>query len=228
MNLLHPSRFFDLSSYKHSDLFLNTTFVWEALSAIPHYLAKYPLGKIEVDVPAGVHLVNPTQISIGKGTVLEPGAYIQGPCIIGENCTVRHGAYIRGNFIAGDECVIGHDTEVKNSIFLNHACAAHFAYLGDSILGSYTNLGAGTKCANLKFDKTAVSILIGEERVNTGLKKIGAIIGDHCQTGCNSVLNPGTLFGKYVFCYPCVNVGGYIADKQIVKSSQKIILIPIE
>lgn len=172
-------------------------------------------------------MANPENISIGKGTVLEPGVYIKGPCIIGENCTIRHGAYIRGNLITGNGCVIGHDTEIKNSVMLNHAQAAHFAYLGDSILGNRVNLGAGTKCANLKLDHKNIAVRFGERLIETGLKKFGAIIGDDSQTGCNSVTNPGTLFGKQVFCYPCLNVGGFVASKQLIRPSNKVVISSI-
>lgn len=197
---------------------------WEALSAIHGYITSHPLGHIEIEPPKGVYLINPEQISIGKGTVLEPGAYIKGPCIIGKNCTVRHGAYIRGDFICGNNCVIGHDTEVKNVIFLDGVHAAHFAYVGDSILGNKVNLGAGTKCANLKLDNGKIVIAINGERIETGLRKFGAIIGDGCQTGCNSVLNPGTLLGKNVCCYPCTNFGGYIEADHVVKPSHNVII----
>ena len=143
-----PKVFFHLDDYIHRALFAKITYVWEALNDLERYLKQLSLGKIETEIPAGAILVNPEQISIGKGSVIEPGAYIKGPCVIGERCAVRQGAYIRGLFLAGNDCVIGHTTEVKQVIFLNGVHAAHFAYLGDSILGHRVNLGAGTKCAN--------------------------------------------------------------------------------
>lgn len=221
MDNLHPSYFFDLSSYRHQNLFNDCDRVWQALSNIASYLKSYSLGNIEVPVPEGVYLINPEQISIGKGTVIEPGTYIKGPCVIGENCTIRHGAYIRGNLIAGDYCVIGHDTEVKNGVFLDYAQAAHFAYVGDSILGNRINIGAGTVCANLKLDKRSVAVYYEGERIDTGLRKFGAIIGDDSQTGCNSVTNPGTLLGKSVRCYPCTNFGGFVPSGQTVRPTSK-------
>lgn len=226
MNKFSPSYFFDLTNFAHASLFKDCTYVWEALSKIKLYLQNSSLGNIEVTVPEGVYLINPELISIGKGTVLEQGAYIKGPCIIGENCSVRHGAYIRGDFIAGNNCVIGHDTEVKNAVMLDKAQAGHFAYLGDTILGNYVNLGAGTKCANLKLDHQNVSVNIDGDLFDTGLKKFGAIIGDESQTGCNSVTNPGSLLGKQVCCYPCVNFGGFIASRQIIRPAQKAIITP--
>ncbi len=219
MDRLSPNHYFDLSSYTHRALFKECTYVWEALSQIKGYLESLTLGRIEVDIPENVFLINPDQISIGKGTVVEPGSYIKGPCVIGENCTVRHGAYIRGDLITGNHCVLGHDSEFKHSILLNHAHAAHFAYVGDSILGNHVNLGAGTVCANLRLNKQSVALYLDKDRVETGLRKMGAIFGDHAQTGCNSVMNPGTLFGKQAVCYPCLNIGGIIDSGEIIRKS---------
>lgn len=220
--------FFLLSAYAHAELFSDCEHVWLALKKLPRYLAGAVLGNIEVEIPAGVYLEKPELISIGKGTKIEPGAFIRGPCIIGKDCVVRHGAYIRGDFITGDKCIIGHATEVKSSIFLNEVHAAHFAYVGDSILGNRVNLGAGTKCANLKLDNSPVAIhLEGKPKIATGMRKLGAIIGDDSQLGCNSVTNPGTLLGQKVFCYPCLNIGGVIPSYRVVKSSEKLNITPI-
>lgn len=224
MNSLKPSYFFDLSSFEHASLFNSCEYVWEALDKIKGYLAKARLGVVSANIPQGSYIVDPELISIGKGTVIEPGAYIKGPCIIGNNCTIRHGAYIRGNVITGDRCVIGHDTEIKNSILLDHAQAAHFAYLGDSILGNKVNLGAGTKCANLKLNHGLVAIEFEGQRVATGLRKFGAIIGDGSQLGCNSVTNPGALIGQNVCSYPCVNFGGFVPSNSVVKSESQVIV----
>lgn len=221
MNLT-PQEFFDISSFSHKELFEGIEYVWEALGKISPYLKKQKLGLKEIQIPQNVFLEHAEQISIGEGTVIEPGAFIRGPCIIGKNCVIRHGAYIRGDFIAGDSCVIGHDTEVKNTIFLNSAHAAHFAYLGDSILGNKTNLGAGVKCANLKLNNDQIIISIDEKKIKTGLRKFGAIIGDDTQIGCNTVTNPGTIMGKGVRCYPCMNVGGVIPSHHLVKCNTKI------
>ncbi len=210
MKTLSPSALFDLSSFSHASLFENCSHVWEALAKIGPYLASFELGAIQCEVPDGVYLVDRHLISIGKNTVLEPGAYIKGPCIIGDNCVVRHGAYIRGEFICGNNCVIGHTTEVKHSIFLDHVAAAHFAYLGDSILGNHVNLGAGTKCANLRFDRNEINIRCEGNRIRTGLRKFGAIFGDGAQSGCNSVTNPGTILLPKTSCLPCANVGGVV------------------
>ncbi|MCD6548548.1 MAG: hypothetical protein J7K10_03685 [Thermodesulfobacterium sp.] len=150
---------------------------------------------------AGVVLTG-KKIFFEKNVVVEPFSLISSPAYFSKGTQIRHGAYIRGSVYTGEEAVIGHTTEVKNSIFLKFAKASHFAYVGDSILGSDVNLGAGTKLANLKFNRKNITIVINNETINTGLKKLGAILGDKCQTGCNSVLQPGTLLGKKSYVYP--------------------------
>ena len=166
---------------------------------------------------AGVCLFD-DQISIEQGTVIEPGALIKGPTIIGKNTEVRQGAYIRGTCIIGDRCVVGHTTEMKTSVMLNDAKAGHFAYIGDSILGNNINLGAGTKLANLKLNNSNITININGRMHDTGIRKFGAILGDGVETGCNSVTNPGTILGKTSVVYPCVSVkGGYYPDGSRVR-----------
>lgn len=219
MEKFKPELFFDLNRYSHAALFDGISAVWEIFPKIKTYLKTCRLGKIEGEISPGAYLINPETISIGKGTIVEPGAFIKGPCLIGENCTVRHGAYIRGDFLCGNHCIIGHDTEVKNAVFLDHAHAAHFAYVGDSILGNEVNLGAGTKCANLKFDHSDIIVFLERQPFATRLRKFGAIIGDGAQVGCNVVTNPGTFIGKKVYCYPCTNVNGYIPANSIVKNN---------
>ena len=223
-NSFSVERYFDVDNFAHKALFEDAELVWLALSQIESYLAIYPLGSIDSLLPKGVYLVNPEKITIGQKSKIEPGAYIEGPCIIGDECTIRHGAYIRGNVITGNNCVIGHDTEVKNSIFLNRAHAAHFAYLGDSILGSEVNLGAGVKCANLRFDKSPIVIHENGLSFETQMRKFGAILGDGCQLGCNSVTNPGTLMGKNSCAYPCTNFGGIIPSWAMIKNNTQVVV----
>jgi NDP-sugar pyrophosphorylase family protein len=224
VNDLQANYFFDLRSYAHAGLFEETVHVWEALTQVSKYLQTLPLGRIEVKIPSGAFLVDPHLISIGQGSVVEPGAYIKGPCIIGKGCTIRHGAYIRGQVIMGDRCVFGHDSEAKNTILLNDVHAAHFAYLGDTILGNKVNLGAGTKCANLKLIPDPIVIQYRGEKINSGLRKLGAVIGDFSQIGCNAVTNPGTLVGQHVVWYPCVNFGGFIPSNSIVKADVRVLV----
>jgi NDP-sugar pyrophosphorylase family protein len=157
-------------------------------------------------------------IYLGPGTVVESGAFIQGPSYIGRQTEVRQGAYLRGGCLVGDRCVVGHVTEMKNSIMLNGAKAGHFAYIGDSILGQDCNLGAGTKLANLKMIKNTICIKGQDRTFDTGLRKFGAILGDATETGCNSVTNPGTLLGPKCIVGPNVNVkAGYYRPKSVVR-----------
>jgi hypothetical protein len=153
----------------------------------------------------GAYLYN-DRIRVGCGTIIEPGALVKGPVVIGSGTEIRQGAYVRGDCIIGNGCVVGHTTEVKGSILLEGAKAGHFAYIGDSVLGRDVNLGAGTKLANLKMIPGTVSIRSGKDLVDTGRRKIGAILGDGTETGCNSVTSPGTLMGPRSIVYPGVAV----------------------
>lgn len=158
------------------------------------------------------------QIAIGEGVLIESGAMVKSPAIIGDCCEVRQAAYLRGYCLAGDRCVLGHATEIKHSVFFNDAKAGHFAYLGDSILGTNANLGAGTKFANLKMVKGNIIIRHNGERIDTGRRKFGAILGDESQTGCNSVTNPGTIFGKHCMLMPnTTSPGGYHPAKKLIR-----------
>ncbi len=144
------------------------------------------------------------KILLKQGSLVEAGAVLSEPSLIGEFTEIRHCAYVRGSLWTGKGVVIGHTTEVKNSIFFSKAKAPHFSYVGDSIIGRDVNLGAGTKLANLKFTRKEIVIEFEGRKYHTGLKKMGAIIGDYSQTGCNSVLQPGTLLGKMSFVFPGV------------------------
>lgn len=218
---LSSLHYFSLEEFTHQKLFEETAFVWEVLHHLEDYLKNQKLGNIEVKIPVGVHLVNPELISIGPETIVEPGAYIQGPALIGAKNTIRHGAYIRGGVVTGEGCLIGHATEVKNSIFLNRARATHFNYVGDSLLGNGVNLGAGVKLANYRLDHKEVSLLFQGKKFKTGLKKLGAVIGDGVQIGCNAVTSPGTLIGPGAVCYPCLSIKGVIPAKAIYRGSCK-------
>ena len=198
-------------STEFADLFADCEAVWEVLPKIGPYLASMTLGAIEGDIASGAHLVRSEEIYIAPGVVVEAGAYIQGPCWLGEGTVVRHGAYLRGHVIAGKGCVIGHATEVKNALLFEGAKAAHFAYVGDSLLGRGVNLGAGSKLANFRFDGGNIVVRDGKIRVETGLRKLGAIMGDGVQTGCNAVTNPGVVMGKGARCLAGAVVTGAVA-----------------
>ncbi len=217
MATYHVDDYFDLSQVPFKSLFEGLENVWDVIPLIGSFFEKKAYFRPLKEIPYGVYVLNPESIFVGAETIIEPGAYICGPCIIGNHCIVRHGAYIRGNFICGDHCVIGHATEIKNSIFLNHTHAAHFNYVGDSVLGNGVNLGAGTILANLKLRRDEVFVMHEEKKIHTGLKKFGAILGDGVQTGCNTVTNPGTLMGKGSFCFANTTVSGVVEEGQKVK-----------
>jgi NDP-sugar pyrophosphorylase family protein len=215
---------FDIKNFLHKSLFEKSKYFFDIFDHLKNYFHNYSFeGVYETE---GVFLENPSQISIGKNSKIEKGAFIRGPCIIGDNCEIRHAAYIRGNVIIGNNCVIGHSTEVKNSIFLNNTSAAHFAYIGDSILGNNVNIGAGVKLANFRLDKKNIKINIDSKIINTNRNKLGAIIADGVQIGCNSVLNPGTIIGKKTIIYGSLNIFGFIKDNSIVKSKNNFLIKP--
>ncbi|MCB1136898.1 MAG: UDP-N-acetylglucosamine diphosphorylase [Chlamydiia bacterium] len=196
----------------HAKVFSHTEFVWDVLNPLGEYLQTLPLGVHESEPDPGAYVIDPQLIYIGPGVTIEPGAYIAGPCYLGAGTVVRHGAYLRGNVITGENCVLGHATEVKNSLFLNHACAPHFAYVGDSVLGNNVNLGAGTRLANFRLDHQEISVMTGEGSYRSGRRKFGAILGDGSQLGCNSVCNPGSILGKGVITLPCTSVSGVVRE----------------
>jgi acetyltransferase-like isoleucine patch superfamily enzyme len=188
-------------------------------SSIRVYMKGEILEAVAVILPGA--FLSSDKIIIGPGTIVEPGAFIKGPAVIGSDSEIRQGAYIRGDCLVGNRCVIGHTTEMKGSILLDGAKAPHFAYVGDSILGKDVNLGAGTKLANLKVIPGSIIITADKKRYDTGRRKLGAILGDRTETGCNSVTSPGTLMGPSSIVYAGIAVpGGYYPSKTIVMPSQ--------
>ena len=235
--MLKPEDFFELNGYEFREVFEGCEFVWQALQRIGAFALGYitDLDREDTilgDVRAGAYIDDKNSVIIGEGTLVEPGAYIQGPAIIGKDCQIRHGAYIRGDVIIGDGCTVGHATEVKNSIFLDGAQAPHFAYVGDSILGRKVNLGAGTKLSNVPVTgvkdgasgkRPSITIKINGSEYDTGLSKFGAVLGDGVQTGCNVVTNPGTLIGPRTLVYPNLSLKkGYYPPDRIIKLRQEI------
>jgi len=213
--------FLDLSEVPFSDLFQGVDHVWEALGKRDAYIEKGIKPNINNAAAEGIYVDGPVQV--GEGTVIEPGAYIRGPAIIGSHCEIRHGAYIRGNVIIGDDCVIGHTTEVIRSIILSRVRADHFAYIGDSILGSDCHLGAGVILANIKMrmNASSVKIVINGKSYDTGMRKLGAILGDRSEIGCNSTANPGTILGKGVTVYPGVVLRGSYPPGMVIRTSNQ-------
>lgn len=162
-------------------------------------------------------------IWVARDAVIFPSAYIAGPCIIGHKTEVRHCAFIRGSAIVGDNCVVGNSTELKNVILFDNVQVPHYNYVGDSILGYRSHMGAGSITSNVKSDKTPVVVKFGDERLETGRKKFGAILGDNVEVGCNSVLNPGTVLGRGVSIYPTSCVRGVVPEGHIWKDRDNIV-----
>ena len=160
---------------------------------------------------------------ISKSATIAPTAYIGGPCIIDAGTQVRHCAFIRGNAIIGKDCVIGNSTEIKNSIIFDGVQIPHYNYVGDSILGHKSHLGAGAITSNVKNDNSNVEVKFPLGKIDTKLRKFGAVIGDFTQVGCNTILNPGTVIGRNVSIYPLSNVRGVINENMIYKANGKIV-----
>jgi len=225
MSVFKASDYFDLENIDFKELF-DVNELYEVLGTrLKDYVKNNVKPSINGIIEKGAFLAD-DMIFIGEGTVVEAGATIKGPTIIGKNCQIRQGAYIRGGVITGDGCVIGHATEVKNSIFLNGSKAAHFAYVGDSILGNRVNLGAGTKLANLKIDTSIVMVKDSNgNKHNSGLKKLGAILSDDVEIGCNAVTSPGAFLGKNSRVYANTLVSGFIPENSIVKNKAKVEIV---
>jgi len=161
-------------------------------------------------------------VFVGKNVKISQTATIDPPAIIGDGCEIRQGAYIRGNVIIGNNCVIGNSSELKNCVLLNNVQVPHYNYVGDSILGNFSHMGAGSICSNLKADKKTV-VIHADEKIQTDLRKIGAFLGDGADIGCGSVLNPGTIIGKNTNVYPLSCVRGVIPANAIYKSAENIV-----
>lgn len=209
--LFNANQFFDLAGFEHHDLFNNEQEVWEALSLLPDYINRWfahPTFKGTFDKSKKVY--------IGEGAQIEEGARIQGPAIIGQGSSIGHVSFLRENCILGESAHIGHGVEVKHSIFLNRAIAAHLNYIGDSIIGSDVNISGGAMVANFRLDKKTVSIRYNGRKIDTGLAKFGAVVGDGSMIGVNAVLNPGTILGKKCVAYPLASIVGTHADESVI------------
>jgi NDP-sugar pyrophosphorylase family protein len=216
-----PAAFFDIDSFSHPDLLDLEAAVWAALGRkLAEYLDSWSDWSVNIDVPAGVHLLG-DRIAIAAGCSIEPGAVIIGPAILEEGVQIRTGAYVRQNVLLAADSLVGAHSEVKGSILLPGAKAPHQAYVGDTILGRDVNLGAGTICSNVKNVGREISFSAGGETYHTGLRKFGAILGDGCKTGCNTVLNPGVLMGPGSVTYTNASIrGGYYPAGTLIKVRQ--------
>lgn len=208
---------FDLNECFEKSIFDGIKYPWEAFAKIKTFLLGF-----SKNLPKDFERIDEF-VWVGKGTTIEKTALIKGPAIIGYNCEIRQCAYIRENVIIGDGAVIGNSTEIKNSLLFNKVQVPHFNYVGDSILGYRSHLGAGVILSNLKSNGETVRIRDGAECIETGLRKFGALVGDFAEVGCNSVLNPGTVIGKNSIVYPLTPVRGYIPEKHILKNNGELV-----
>ncbi len=218
--MFKPTDLFDLSQTAHAALFDGCEHAWNALKRIKDYL-KANLKPALHNRCEGNAFID-ENVFIGEGTVVEDGAMIKGPAIIGRNCQIRHNAYIRGDVIVGDECVVGNSCELKNAVLFNNCQVTHFNYVGDSILGYKSHLGAGVVLSNVKVVKGNVTVELDGKPFDTGLRKFGAILGDNTEIGCNAVLNPGSIIGRGAVVYPCTNWRGILPANMIAKNKAGI------
>ncbi|MBQ7145900.1 MAG: UDP-N-acetylglucosamine pyrophosphorylase [Lachnospiraceae bacterium] len=205
---------FDLDHTLAGDYLKQFTYPWEALKGIKDFILALgptldPAEYTEVSEHVWVH----------KTATVFPSAYLGSPCIIGPNTEVRHCAFIRGSALVGADCVVGNSVELKNVILFDHVQTPHYNYVGDSILGYYSHMGAGSITSNVKADKALVVVHAPEGELETGVKKFGAMLGDHVEVGCNAVLNPGTVIGRNSNVYPTSCVRGVVPESSIYKNT---------
>lgn len=209
---------YDLSHTMASDYLKNFTYPWEALKGISAMIISLgqTLSADEYDQPA-------PNVWVHKTAVVAPTAFLGAPCIIGAETEVRHCAFVRGSALVGAGCVVGNSVELKNVILFDKVQVPHYNYVGDSILGYRSHMGAGSLTSNVKSDKTLVVVRMGDEAMETGLKKMGAMLGDNVEVGCNSVLNPGTVVGRGSNIYPLSCVRGVVPANSIYKTGGVIV-----
>jgi NDP-sugar pyrophosphorylase family protein len=218
MNECEIINLYNLDETIAKGIFNGCTYPWEVLPKIKDYIIKLgnSLNNEEYDKIG-------ENVWISKTAKVAPTAYIAGPTIIGNDTEIRHCAFIRGNAIVGNNCVVGNSTELKNVILFNNVQVPHYNYVGDSILGFHSHMGAGSITSNVKSDKQLVIVKKGDSKIETGLKKFGAMIGDNVEIGCGSVLNPGSVIGKNSNIYPLSSVRGVIPSNSIYKKQGEIV-----
>ena len=209
---------YDLDHTLAEEYLAQFTYPWEALAGLGDFIlelgAKLPKEEYE---EIGEH------VWAAKSAKIAPTAFIKGPAIIGKNTEVRHCAFIRGNALVGENAVVGNSTELKNVILFDHVQVPHYNYVGDSILGYYAHMGAGSITSNVKSDKKLVVVKAGEERIETGRKKVGGMLGDHVEVGCGTVINPGSVVGRNTSIYPLSMVRGCIPADSVYKNQGEIV-----
>lgn len=211
---------YDLDHTLASNYLKQFTYPWEALKGIKDLI---------IELGSQLSSDDYTEVSehvwVHKEATVFPSAYLGAPCIIGKGTEVRHGAFVRGSALVGENCVVGNSVELKNVIIFDNVQVPHYNYVGDSILGYKSHMGAGSITSNVKSDKTLVVVKdrINGEQIETGLKKMGAMLGDYVEVGCNSVLNPGTMIGRHSNIYPLSRVRGVVPDHSIFKAEDNIV-----
>ena len=209
---------YDLNQTIAKELLERVTYPWEALPKINDFILE--LGS---KLDSSKYEQVGEDVWIAKTATVAPTAYIHGPAIIGEKAEIRHCAFIRGKAIVGEGAVVGNSTELKNVILFNKVQVPHYNYVGDSILGYKSHMGAGSITSNVKSDKKLVIVKNGKQTIETGMKKFGAMIGDNVDVGCGSVLNPGTVIGKNTNIYPLSSVRGVVPENSIYKNQNEIV-----
>lgn len=210
-------KLFDLEKTIAKDIFFGHIYPWEVLPGIKSFVKE-----LGMKLPEDKFYLYKEDVWIAKSCKLYPNIYIDGPCIIDEGTEIRPGAFIRGNVIVGKDCVIGNSTELKNCIIFDSVQIPHFNYVGDSVLGYKSHIGAGGVTSNVKSDKGLVVLHVNGASIETGFKKFGAMIGDYVEVGCNSVLNPGTIIGRHSNIYPTSSVRGFVPENCIFKAERGI------
>ncbi len=209
---------YDLKETIAAELLESVEYPWEALKGIGEFIRK-----IGPTLDTDIYEQKGEEIWVAKSAKVAPTAYLNGPLIIDEDAEIRHCAFIRGSAIVGKGSVVGNSTELKNVIIFNSVQVPHYNYVGDSILGHKSHMGAGSITSNVKSDKTLVVVKDKDEEIKTGLKKFGAMLGDHVEVGCNSVLNPGTVIGRCSNIYPLSMVRGVVPANSIYKNKNEIV-----
>jgi UDP-N-acetylglucosamine diphosphorylase / glucose-1-phosphate thymidylyltransferase / UDP-N-acetylgalactosamine diphosphorylase / glucosamine-1-phosphate N-acetyltransferase / galactosamine-1-phosphate N-acetyltransferase len=223
--MFKPGDLFDLSQTEHAAIFSECPAAWDVLKKINCYVAAKLVPGLHNRCEGRAYIGE--KVFIGEGTVVEDGVMIKGPAIIGKNCQIRHNAYIREDVIVGDNCMVGNSCELKNVLLFNNVQVPHFNYVGDSVLGYKAHLGAGVKVSNYKLYGDTVTVEVDGKPFDTGLRKFGALIGDHVEIGCNAVLSPGSIIGRGAVIYPNVSWRGILPANMIVKNkaAQEIVVL---
>ena len=200
------------------DIFNGVTYPWEVLPKISNFILE-----LGATLSEDEYEKRGENVWVAKSAKVAPTAFINGPAIIGKDAEVRHCAFIRGNAIVGEGAVVGNSTELKNVILFNKVQVPHYNYVGDSVLGYKSHMGAGSITSNVKSDKKLVVVKAGEEKIETGMKKFGAMLGDEVEVGCGSVLNPGTVVGNHSNIYPLSSVRGFVPENSIYKKQGEVV-----